>query len=260
MMFRAVIPTLLAVLLPATAVLAVGDAEAIEPALLPTEVSEFMNRARAGGTIYLAPGEFELPGTLELENPVHIIGSVHGTTLWTAAPTGGAVIRFTGDGTFGLENLTLLHPSVSGSNAIDVSNGAIDFRQVTVFGSYEYLEEVDDVGAAINLHGTVHGLIIRSEVLENPGVGIAIHGDARAMLRENYVGDNEGTGVSFHGNASGAVFDSRIENNWANGINVAGDARPTIVGNDIAGNTLAGIDTWTLRVVTSNATCWSQTS
>lgn len=236
-----VAPTFLAVLLPGTLVLASGNAESIEPALLPTEVSEFMSRARVGGTIYLAPGEFELPGTLELENPVRIIGSVHGTTLWTAAPTRGAVIRFSGAEGFGLENLTILHPGASGSHAIDVSGGTIDFRRVTVIGPYEYVD-VDDAGAAINLHGTVRGLIIGSVVMENPGGGIALHGDARVVLRDNHVVDNGGVGVSFGGNAGGTAIENRVEANWENGINVADDARPTIVGNHLLENSLAGIE------------------
>ena len=172
-------------------------------ALDPLSISKALNRAQAGDTIEVPPGEFA--GPIELRNGVSVISQKAGGAVIHADAGGVAVFaravksgrfsgfRITGDGRHGLQTAMVL------------DNAAIEIDDVEVAGASE--------------------------------CGIRIEGASTAVLRANFIHDNAGCGIWIGGQSSPRLTGNRISENGA-GVEIHPPATPDIENNIITGNGL----------------------
>lgn len=196
-------------------------------------------RAPAGAILVLAPGQYQLPGTLVLLDGVTLRGSGEQVTvLGSSAPEASVLVATRQVVT--LAGLTLARDtSVPGSGIIAGAETALVLQDHRVTGA-----RPGDAGggAGVLVTGpsdaagqTATSLeVTRATFADNGWAGLAVGGGHRVSIQSATFTGNGQCGLCLLDNSSGSVRDSLFDGNQV-GIAVAGAAQPRLLDNRIAG-------------------------
>lgn len=224
-----------------------------------------INKAETGETVFLEAGTYRINKVLEIEKSVAIVGAGIDETIITSSVT-GAVLHFTGNGSYTLSGVTVQHEGDLPAHVVLVENGEIDFYNCRFTGSAGV---VSDLNAGLMIRGSTTGTIKNCQVDHNATAGIFLIGEANVLMEGNSCKNNRELGIAFRENAGGTARDNvcnengeagfymdsngtiLLEGNECShngndetpgvGMLIGGEAGPTIAGNTCNANTYAGI-------------------
>jgi parallel beta-helix repeat protein len=200
-------------------------------------LEEAVRSAPHQATIRLGAGAYHLTRRLNIRRSVRLVGAGMDETEIVSTAAGYA-IRFTGDGPFQVEDLTIGHAGDSAGSVVIVRGGAIRFERCRLAGAvsaYEYEER-----AGLWLMGDTTGLVRDCLFERNDGLGIYVTDNAEPTIENNLATDNSTAGISYYAATGGTAQGNDISGGLM-GILVAGESAPTLQGNTCTGAELAGI-------------------
>ncbi|GBD37618.1 hypothetical protein HRbin36_02754 [bacterium HR36] len=200
---------------------------------------EAVQKARPGDIIEIAAGEYTLRQPLVIDKSLTLRGAGRDQTrLLCWRPD--FVIKFTGDGQWTLQGLTVEHAGIQWANVVVVEGGFITITDCVLTGGLRD-QQSEQGGNGVWFTGTARGYVARCLCRNNELHGIAVSGQAQPRLEDNTCEDNTGSGIAYVENASGTVRNNTCRNNGIDGIGVNGQAQPTLEGNTCENNRYSGI-------------------
>jgi parallel beta-helix repeat protein len=202
-----------------------------------SSLEEAVRNAPHQATIRMGAGTYSLERRLNVRRSLRLVGAgMDETEIASAAP--GYAIRFTGDGPFGMQDLTVSRVGDSPGNVVVVRGGEIDFQRCRTTGAkaaYEY-EEM----AGLLIMGDTTGEV-RDCVFElNDVLGVYVTEKAQPSIEDCLAAENTGAGIAYYSDSGGTASRNSISGCLI-GIAVAGDSAPVLEENTCSSNELVGI-------------------
>jgi parallel beta-helix repeat protein len=187
--------------------------------------------------IELGEGTFYLEEALQIRRPITLRGQgMDETEIVSEAEE--YVIRFVGDGPFGVEDIAFRHEGREVADVVVVRGGEVAFTRCRFTGGI-YDEDEDVGGVGLQLEGSTVGVVQACEAEENL-IGIAVLDYSKPTLEDNACTDNSEIGIVFWDNAGGVARGNDCSWNIV-GIGVGLAAQPLLEGNTCTDNTYHGI-------------------
>ena len=189
-------------------------------------------KAEAGETITLEAGTYRLDETLEINKSITLTGSGMEETL-IVSNAAGAVLHFSGEGTYSLEGITVQHDGDTPAHAVLVDNGEIDFFNCRFNGSKGVSS---DPKAGLTIRGNATGTVKDCQVNNNMNAGILLAGNSNIVLEGNTCENNLGVGIVYQENAGGTARSNVCTGNGEAGFYLDSNGEPLLEGNQCSQN------------------------
>lgn len=191
-----------------------------------------IDQANPGEIIFLEAGTYRLEEHLTINKSIVLTGNSHENTIIISSAEGSA-LRFTGDGPFALEGITVQHDGAVPAVVISVENGEINFSNCHITGA---IKPENALSAGLAIAGSATGSVKNCIINKNSNIGIILAGDSDILLEGNTCADNYGIGIYFRENASGEVRNNACNNNDYAGFLLDGDGEVLLENNQCSHN------------------------
>jgi parallel beta-helix repeat protein len=194
-------------------------------------LAEAVAAASPGDVILLGEGTFRLDGSLEIAQPLRLLGAgMDLTEVVSEAPE--YAVLFSGDGLFAAEGISFRHAGDAVADVLLIAGGELDLARCRFAGAVR--AEGED-RAGLRIQGDVSGSVRECEALENGNTGILVEGQASPTLADNVCADNAIVGIGILDQAEPALEGNRCSGNVA-GIAYRDDAGGVARSNDCSEN------------------------
>lgn len=213
----------------------------------------------AESTLILAPGTYRLMESLDIRQPLRLVGmGMDQTEIVSEAE--GYVVRFSGDGPFTAEDLTFRHEGEAMADVVVVEGGEVDFARCrfteavsvegeglrgglqlarSTTGLVQDCVAEGNKGVGILVEDRAQVTLVGNVCSDNEVAGIYIRDQAQPILEENSFSDNE-IGIAYSDDAGGVARQNQCMDNRF-GIFVGDQAQPTLEENACSDNESSGI-------------------
>ena len=195
-------------------------------------LEEAVQQIGGGGAITLGVGTYRLSQPLEINKSISLIGAGVDQTI-VAATTNYYVIRFSGEGVFVLQGLTVQLEGGLKADVVQVENGEINFSDCRFTGD-------GNNGPGLRVTANARGTVKGCESNNNGNTGFVVQDQSQLILENNRCTNNEEGGIGFFDNAQGTARQNRCTGN-KHGIVVADQARVNLEKNTSSDNQEIGI-------------------
>nr|BAL54191.1 hypothetical conserved protein [uncultured Planctomycetota bacterium] len=200
---------------------------------------EAVQKARPGDIIEIAAGEYTLRQSLVIDKSLTLRGAGRDQTRLLCSEQ-DFVIKFTGNGQWTLQGLTVEHVGNQWANVVVVEGGVVTITECVLTGGV-WEEQNKRGGYGIWFTGNARGYVARCLCRNNGLDGIAVYGQAQPLLEGNTCENNKQFGIAYFGNAGGTARNNTCRNNDRYGIYAGGQAQPLLEGNTCENNKQFGI-------------------
>ena len=200
-------------------------------------LEEAVRNAPHHATIRLGTGTYNLNERLNVRRSLHLVGAGMDETEIVSTAAGYA-IRFTGNGPFGAENLTISHVGGQAGDVVVVRGGEITFERCRLAGATPEFEYEERAGLWL-MAGTT-GVVRDCTIERNDTLGIYVTAVAQPTIEGNSLTDNNTAGIAYCCSAGGTAERNTVSGSSV-GIALVGEAAPALEGNTCSSNELAGI-------------------
>ncbi|GBD35124.1 Serine/threonine-protein kinase PknH [bacterium HR36] len=200
---------------------------------------EAVQKARPGDIIEIAAGDYTLRQSLVIDKSLTLRGAGRDQTrllCWEQ----GFVIKFTGNGQWTLQGLTVEHVGNQWADVVVVEGGIVTITDCVLTGGV-WDEQNKQGGIGIWFTGNARGHVARCLCRNNGLDGIAVYGKAQPLLEGNTCENNKQCGIAYFGNAGGTARNNTYRNNDSDGIGLGGEAKPDLEDNTCELNKRHGI-------------------
>ncbi|MEM6431492.1 MAG: right-handed parallel beta-helix repeat-containing protein, partial [Deinococcota bacterium] len=161
------------------------------------------------------------------------------TRIISRAPD--ALLRFSGEGTLTLRNISLEHVDSIRADIIVVNSGELILEDSFVGGAVsDGLVEIG--GTGVRFRRSAQGGQLRGNTIAgNAAFAVIVDGSASPIMSNNVIVDNGQGGALFTGNSGGQLRDNRIARNGPVGVRIEGLAAPLLEGNSIFDHSFNGL-------------------
>jgi len=190
---------------------------------------------KPGETIFLEAGTYQLDKSVEFSQSITLLGSGREDTVINSSAD-GYIIRFSGEGVFTLDELTVQNQGTLPANVIRVDSGEINFSNCRFTGA---VEATEGQTAGLSVIGNTTGTVKNCMFDNNSLAGIFLAGNSNLTLEENDCSNN-GVGIGFRENASGQALNNTCNNNQLTGFYLLSDGEILLKDNECSHNGAEG--------------------
>lgn len=202
-------------------------------------LEDALAHAPEGATLQLAPGDYRLPKRLIFSKAVNLVGAGKDKTYIRSSEK-ECVVRFQGQGTCHVSDLTFEHVGALSANVVEVLQGKIVFQRCSFRGG-KHLLPTEDAGNGLSFQGEVSGWVQDCTAENNSKNGIEIGGTTRIHLQGNLCQNNGQDGIRVEGRACPYIENNMCRQNKRNGITYWDQANGTVIRNKCLANEGEGI-------------------
>lgn len=213
------------------------------------DLAAVIEKAPAGSTILLHPGEYRLGQPLQIEKTL-ILTSMGGGRPKIIGTAGKHVVYFFA-ARWSVSGIDFIHQGAKPANVVWVNGVEIKMENCTFSGGaanpgQKYKRGMVDldsvIGHGLIISGGTLGRVEKCEAKNNELSGFYLVGTAKQLvIEDNVCNGNTRSGICFSGYSTISVIHNQCWRNQLSGIEVEGEARPLLERNSCEQNQRHGI-------------------
>lgn len=212
---------------------------------LPSAVADLM----PGSTIILAPGNYNLSSSLQINNTLTIQGAGSDRTALVSNHETG-VFDFFGPGKLVLNGISFVYNGTGWTYVGEVTDGEIDINDCKFSGGVRnYDQEIG--GNGLFIQGSSTGIVRNSVFFNNDLNGVSIVDQSNIQVETSTFESNGSDGLGFWNDSTGTVRYCISKNNKNNGFSTDDQAEATFEDNFANNNTFFGFAAYGNSIITA---------